>query len=99
MTKHVASTMKGKLYKHLGHFGQQKYLRAGHNTTYLGNAAQDAYKNYGEPEDATHGKPLPSHPPANYPLTPTENNQINNIERGSGHASPSGADETKRKDI
>lgn len=30
--RHVASSVTGNLYSHLGHFGQQSILRAGHNT-------------------------------------------------------------------
>src|SRR5579884_504194 len=51
----------------------------------------------GEPEDQTTNPAasLPRTSPPSMPLTPTERNQINNIERGRGAASATGADLTR----
>lgn len=89
--KHVADTMKGPLYRHLGHFGQAKNLKAGHNTSEV----------MGQQQNPNARTSLPPHPEPNFPLTPTERNQINNIEKGSGAAHPSGSDVSpqNQKDI
>lgn len=57
-----------------------------------------AVENYGVPEDRTTGKSLPPHAAPDFPFTPTEKNQIRNIERGSG-ATNAGEDTLRKQNI
>lgn len=98
--KHVADSVKGPEYRYLGHFAKGKNLREGHNTNSIyEDPVEQGNRSRGQPEQETTSKSLPAHPKPKFGFTPTEKNQIQNMERGSGAASSSGADMTKERDI
>lgn len=40
---HVASMVGGPMHSYLGHFGQQNFLRAGHNTNWIAGATKNSH--------------------------------------------------------